>query len=124
MGKENHLFEYNPPLVEFPANPEIITINGIKVYNYVSPNKMFDYIKEFSKTIELNAFDVLLINQKGGGFFANTLMSLQKYRGAKCNIEYHRDHKIVIPVPEDIKKFKLGVLDDIWDGGGTSADII
>jgi len=124
MGKENRLFEYTPPFVEFPANPKIIEINGIKVYDYVSPDEMSNYIKEFSKTIDLNDFDVLLINQKGGRFFAETLMKLQNYRGSFLNVEYHRDHKIIIPVPEDIKKLRLGVFDDIWDSGGTPADIL
>lgn len=47
-------------------------------------------ILDFAKQIDLNRFDMVLVNQVGGGYFAREIARIQNYKKPMINIEYHK----------------------------------
>lgn len=77
-------------------------------------------IKSFSESVNLNWFDEVLVNQKGASYFAEKLIKLQNYQKPVTDIEYHRDGKVVIPIPPQMTYLNICIIEDILDGGGTA----
>lgn len=109
------IFNSETPYFAFPEKPDIIKIDGIDAYNYITGHELDKLIKKFSETVNLRQFDYICVNQMGGGFFAHELMRLQKYKGKLIDIEYHENRNVVLPIPEHLKKAKLAVIDDVLD---------
>lgn len=118
------LLKYDSPFIEFPERPEIMSLEGYDVYKYIEPSEMANLVKRFSEKINLNWFDAIAVNQIGGEYFAQELARLQSYSKPIFDIEYHRDHRIVKAVPQELRGLKIGVIDDIRDSGGTGQDIL
>lgn len=124
IERHDNLPRITPPFFEFPKNPKVFELKGHNVYEYIQPNIMNMIIENFLKQIDLNWFDEIVVNLKGGEYFAKSLAKLQNYQKPIIDIEYHRDHKIIIPVPVNLKHQRICVIDDILDGGGTGLDIL
>lgn len=122
--RRDNLPRITPPFFEFSKNPKKFELEGNLVYEYIKPNDMEMIIRSFANQIDLNWFDKIVVNLKGGEYFAKSLAKLQNYQKPIIDIEYHRDHKITIPVPVNLKHQRLCVIDDILDGGGTGLDIL
>ncbi|MDP3918165.1 MAG: hypothetical protein Q8Q30_03260 [Candidatus Woesebacteria bacterium] len=124
IERRDNLPRITPPFFEFPKNPKIFELDCHPVYEYIQPHVMDKIIEQFSWQVNLNWFDKIVVNLKGGEYFAKSLAKLKNYQGEIINIEYHRDRKITIPVPSYLRDKRIGVIDDILDGGGTAEDIL
>jgi len=124
IERRDNLPRITPPFFEFSKNPKIFELDGHPVYEYIQPHVMDKIIEQFSWQVNLNWFDKIVVNLKGGEYFAKSLAKLKNYQGEIINIEYHRDRKITIPVPSYLRDKRIGVIDDILDGGGTAEDIL
>lgn len=108
INSPDRLNTYKPRYFEFPENPKTITVEWHSAYQYIIPSDLDRSIASFSEQLNLNWFDTILINQKGGQFFANKLLQRQgrNFTGNILNIEYHEDRRIVTPVPDYLSGFK------------------
>lgn len=113
--------EFSPPYIAFGKDrPKEIELNGYKVYDYISPTTMARVIRDFAWHINLDRFDAILINQIGGGYFAREIAKIQNYKKPMIDIEYHRDGRVVTPIPKELYDAKVGIAEDILDTGGTA----
>lgn len=116
--------EVSPPYIKFPDHPKEMVLAGVKVYDYISPVIMDRIILDFAKRVDLNRFDMVLVNQVGGDYFAREIARIQNYKNPMIDIEYHRDGRIVTPIPQELKTANIGIVEDIYDGGGTAENML
>jgi hypoxanthine-guanine phosphoribosyltransferase len=98
----------------FPETPKEILIQGIAAHEYVGRVELGKIIDEFSRQVNLNWYDVLCVNLRGGVYFANELFKRQTYGGKVVTVEYHEDGTVVTPVPEGLVGH-IAVIDDVLD---------
>ncbi len=115
---------FEPHYIPFPNPPSVMNLKGHEVYRYVSEESMDIAIRRFSSVVKLKWFDVILVNQFGGDYFAKQLAQLQVYKAPMVNIEYHRDGRIDIQAPKFSPGLRVGVIDDIYDVGTTAQRIL
>ncbi len=117
------------PYFPFPENPELITIGKYKVYEYIKPMEMENYIKQLAELVNFNDYDHVFVNMEGGMFLFKELSKLKNYSKIPVLIEYHRPNNgfganITTPVPDELKGTKGLVIDDIYDSGGVLRAIL
>lgn len=120
------LKEYVPSRIPLPENPEIIEIDGYKVIKYIDSKTLDALIKRFSDHIKLEWFDAVLVNMKGGEFFAKKLFLNQgyKYNGRVTHVEYSRSGEVRIPIPFDLRQKNIVIVEDCLDSGNTAKKMI
>lgn len=126
--RENSIFTYKTPYISFPRFPNKITIDGHMVNDYLHPDIMSRLIDNLCKKINLNDFEAVLVNMKGGKYLYDEIVKRKGEPKRMEVIEYHRPEKgfgaiVVIPVSRDLYNKKCLLVDDILDSGGVSNEI-
>ncbi len=114
---------YKTPFVPFPENPKTIKIGQFEVFEYISPEMMLKYIRQFAYKVDFNEFNHVAVNLNGGLFLFNELTKIKGYDKPPILIEYHRPQNgfgsiETIPVPKELSDKKILIVDDIFDSGG------
>ncbi len=115
---------YEAPLISFPENPNLVMIDEMPVYEYISPNQFIRQLKELAAKLDLHQFDNIFYNLNGGEFPAHLLAGLKVkgYEKGYTPIEYHmakdsQPVRVVKRIPEWMKYQKNAVIEDVYDTG-------
>lgn len=116
--------DYETQHLPFPANPEVLTIAGHDVFDYISPQKIDQIVTRLGEQIEFERFDAVVVNMRGGQFLYEKLKKEKGYEGGFVPVEYHRPKngvgtEITIPIPDELNGKKCLLIDDISDRGDT-----
>lgn len=108
--------DYIAPYIRFPKEPKTVNLNGIGVYEYVSPMDLAQYIKNFAASIDITQFDQLFYNLKGGEWFKDRLAEAYGLKPADFTpCEYHPDGRVPLPIPVESRSKTIAVIDDVRD---------
>lgn len=106
---------FKAPHVEFSKSPEIVHIQRHDVYKYIDKDLLDQHVRNMSGFVNLNWFDVVYFNQKGGLWLKNKLQSIQKYSEKILPCEYHPDGRMPFRIAEEHRGLNIGVIEDVRD---------
>lgn len=118
--------------IPFPEDPKIIDLDGLKFYEYVAPKFAMEKIAQASRDFRLSDYDYVIVPADGGFNYYNMLCVFQsdnKERHRRRTVTYRRKKDgtgidVIDPVPQEIKRGKNLIIDDIFNTGLTLHTIL
>lgn len=101
--------------IPFPKNPKKINIGGHDVFEYVESDHLGELVHNMSNHVDLNQFDVVYFNEKGGKWLKDQLQEIQKYAKEILPCEYHPDGRIPLGIANAHRGLNVAVIDDVRD---------
>jgi hypothetical protein len=114
-NKQDRLALFNPTYIEFPRLPLVTNIDGHDVYKYVRPERLNQLVRHMSDCVDLDLFDVVYFNKKGGKWLKDQLQEIQNYTKEILPCEYHPDGRLPLRIAPEHRGLNVGVIDDVRD---------
>ena len=113
-----------PPFYPLPEFPKTLSLDGIPVAEYISPEKLDRNLRFLSQKVRLKDYAAVVVNLSGGWPLYLRLVRLQNFIPTTHTVEYHRSKNgysadVVVPIPGFLAGEKILIVEDVYDTGGT-----
>lgn len=120
---------YSAPFIPFPSNPKAIELSDLTIWEYVPGEDMNRHVESLIKSLSLNEFDFLAINNNGGSWLGRKILDSSYFNHIPWfYIEYHRPKdgfsaNATAPIPNELSNARILVAEDVIDSGGVAQAI-